>query len=134
MKRASQTASSSLGLSVHRSGVGGEGPCYIYQLQPLQSGDGLAALCSDESVRAFDPSRPDSGAAWVHPTGQEAVTQLRTQVLDGERFLMLTAARDGTVRVWDQRVGGAKSARAMGVGESERTWTLWDRNPGMSWR
>ncbi|KAI4146064.1 MAG: hypothetical protein LQ340_006057, partial [Diploschistes diacapsis] len=105
MKRASQVANSSLGLPTNP-------PAYVYQVQALHDGDQLAALCSDDSVRGFRASALGSKPTWVLPTGHEGVTQLRMQVWD-QRALVLTAGRDGAVRVWDRRAGAWAGGEAV---------------------
>ena len=101
MRYALADACTSLGLEEETSPSAG--PCYIYQIQNLRHGDELAALCSDDSVRAFQPASLASAPSWVLPTNHEGVTQLRTQRWDNQA-LILTAGRDGVVKAWDLRM------------------------------
>ena len=107
MRQAFPVASSSLGPKTNPSAD----PSYVYQIQALHESGVFAALCSDDSVRAFHTGG-GLGLAWVLPTKHEGVTQLKTQVWDS-RALLLTAGRDGAVKVWDQRMScGGKETGA----------------------
>ena len=123
MKQAFPVANSSLGLNA----TGPTGPSYVYQIQALHEDGAFAALCSDDSVRALHTGGGLGLApAWVLPTKHEGVTQLRTQLWDN-RALLLTAGREGAVKVWDQRIsggGGGKEANQKPVVNlKEGEWT-----------
>ncbi|KAI9773538.1 MAG: hypothetical protein M1835_006128 [Candelina submexicana] len=74
---------------------------YIYSLRPAS--DCLAAISSDDSLRAFDPEtlklRPGGVLEHVH----EGVTCIKS--IDAEGKTLATGGRDGAIRCWDLRSG-----------------------------
>lgn len=76
---------------------------YIYTLASAST-DILAAASSDDSLRLFSPSTLAARGCVAH--AHDGITCL---VRVGENVLA-TAGRDGCVRVWDVRDGGAAAA------------------------
>ena len=111
LRYARADACTSLGLGSNSESAG---LCYIYQIQNLRHGDELAALCSDDSVRAFRPASLAYAPSWVLPTNHEGVTQLRTQQWDNQA-LILTAGREGVVKAWDLRTSQGQKQHARPV-------------------
>ncbi|KAF1812154.1 WD40 repeat-like protein [Eremomyces bilateralis CBS 781.70] len=113
MTSLTSTSSGNLGLPANS---------YIYSITPLTAQVGfksyapvlgpgrMAALCSDDSVRFFDPERcsagqSSSGSTALHNVNS-SVTALCRWAADGEECKnIFTTGRDGLVRLWDLRSG-----------------------------
>lgn len=83
---------------------------YIYRLQPVNAGQLIVAVSSDDSLRLFDletlgkQSTDAIGAHNVLKDIHKGVTCLEAFGLQQEHCV-LTAGRDGAVRGWDLRSG-----------------------------
>ena len=83
---------------------------YIYTVTP--AGSNLSAICSDDSLRVFDPltlqSISDRTVSHVH----EGMTCLAEH---GESSCLFTAGRDGLVKAWDHRSGQRALELELGI-------------------
>ena len=92
MKEAIAVAQSSLSLPADS---------YIYDVRPGRSI--LAAICSDDSLRVFDPSTLQPILDQTVCNTHEGVTCLAEY--NGSHSAFFTAGRDGMVKAWDQGSG-----------------------------
>ncbi|KAL4818513.1 WD40-repeat-containing domain protein [Aspergillus spinulosporus] len=90
---------------INSSSLGLPEDSYIYSIVP-SSRTGFAAISSDDSLRIFDANKP-SHTSLVANNAHDGVTSLRTY--DASNQLVVTAGRDGKVKLWDLR-NGKKSA------------------------
>jgi len=94
MKELRQVASSDLSLP---------SDSYVYKLVHTRAG--LAAISSDDSLRIFEPSTLHPLPDGIFPSVNESVTCLESFAESAEASpVVVTAGRDGRVRLWDLRL------------------------------
>ncbi|KAL3423512.1 WD repeat-containing protein [Phlyctema vagabunda] len=75
---------------------------YVYDIVPVL-GDALVSISSDDQLRVLDPARLDRPPVRVVQKVHEEVTCLKA--LTAEQGVVVTAGRDGVVRIMDVREG-----------------------------
>ncbi|KAK5992476.1 putative WD repeat-containing protein [Cladobotryum mycophilum] len=76
----------------------------VYVLEAHRTAAGLATIASDQGLSLFDPARIGTGPLAGSVTEHGNVTALR--VFDAGNSLVCTAGENGSVGVWDWRIGG----------------------------
>lgn len=92
------------------------GPQDIYVLDIQRTSAGLAAISSDQALSLLDPARLRAGPAKSLRTNHGNLTSLR--VFDAGNAVVCTAGENGSVGVWDLRIGAAAAEVAHFAGES----------------
>ena len=81
----------------------GSEPTYILELIPTAAG--LAATASDQSLRLFDPSNLSQGPIKTLQTNHGNITS--AEAYNPSESIVATAGENGTISIWDLRLGGA---------------------------
>lgn len=85
-----------------------------YVLEVVRTPSGLATISTDQKLTLLDPTRLSAGPIVSNTTQHENLAVLRA--LEGG--LACTAGENGTVAVWDFRIGGKVSKVAQFQGAS----------------
>ncbi|KAL1842516.1 hypothetical protein VTK73DRAFT_3107 [Phialemonium thermophilum] len=94
----------------------GPGPVYVTEIVPLASG--LAAVASDQSLHLFHPLRLREGPSKRLRTDHGNVTAAK--VYSFADSVVATAGENGTVSLWDLRLGPS-AAHVLRLGEGGET-------------
>ena len=90
---------------------------YIYSILPALSNTSLAVLTSSDELLILDKStlRNQGGSQAGVPSGATTLASIDGEA--GEGNLVACAGRDGTVGVWDLRLGGRERVASFDMGE-----------------
>lgn len=91
------------------------GPEEVYVVDLQRTPAGLATISSDQALSLLDPAQVGRGPVKTFRTSHGNLTTLR--VFDAGNSVVCTAGEDGSVGVWDLRIGAASAEVAHFAGE-----------------